>query len=81
LCRQTSAGGDFSFSAPGDASTLPSSAGRHRRGGGDVHRGFLCIFATVRVDTLLLDEGSMTQEALADVEGCRPVLNGAPRYQ
>jgi hypothetical protein len=41
----------------------------------------LRIFATVRVDALLLDEGSMPEEALADVEGYRPVLNVAAHYQ
>jgi len=41
----------------------------------------LRTFATARVDALLLDEGSTPQDALADAEGYRPVLNVAAHYQ
>jgi hypothetical protein len=41
----------------------------------------LRIFATARVDALLLDEGSTPQDSLADVDGYRPVLNVAAHYQ
>jgi hypothetical protein len=42
---------------------------------------FLRIFATERVDGLLLDEGSTSEAALARVESYRPVLNVAAHYE
>jgi hypothetical protein len=42
---------------------------------------FLRIFATARVDGLLLDEGSTPEAALTPVEGYRPVLNVAAHYE
>jgi hypothetical protein len=41
----------------------------------------LRIFAAVRVDGLLLDEGLTDEEVLVDAEGYRPVLNVAAHYQ
>ena len=41
----------------------------------------LRIFATSRVDGLLLDEGSTSEAALAHVESYRPVLNVAAHYE
>jgi hypothetical protein len=40
----------------------------------------LRIFAEKRVDGLLLDEGSTSEESLVDVESYRPVLNVAGNY-
>jgi hypothetical protein len=42
---------------------------------------FLRIFATARVDGLLLGEGSTPDGQLADVEGYRPVFNVAGHYE
>jgi len=42
---------------------------------------FLRIFASSRVDGLLLDDGSTGEDALASVEDYRPVLNVAAHYE
>ncbi len=42
---------------------------------------FLRIFATARVDGLLLDEASTPETALAGAEGYRPVLNVAAHFE